>query len=299
MDRAYALIDSMSSYKKNNKMVLYGGEPLLKENKSIVSYIVQKGHERGYKFIAITNGYEIDAYKELLSPELIYKLQITVDGMKETHDKHRVHYRDKSTFDKIMQNILQALQCGVEVTVRVNSDSSNISELQQLRNFFSDSGFYDYPLFSMYSSILRDYDSIPRKERDSINFISPKSYAVESGKNDDICNDYGISKMFYNALTHGKPVAFQTAFCLAQLNGYVLSPYGDIYPCWEVINDEKNRIGIFDKDGVVWNDSVLKKWRQANVLSYKDCSKCKFALFCGGGCPSHRMVSVQNRALTE
>lgn len=55
---------------------------MLAENKEIVSYIINEGITRGYKFVAITNGYDLDCYGDLLSPDKIYKVQITVDGPK-------------------------------------------------------------------------------------------------------------------------------------------------------------------------------------------------------------------------
>ena len=53
---------------------------MLKENKDIVTYIVEKGVANGHKFHSVTNGYDLEAYADLLSPDKIARLQITLDG---------------------------------------------------------------------------------------------------------------------------------------------------------------------------------------------------------------------------
>ena len=40
-------------------------KPRLAENKDIVTYIVEEGVKRGYSFVAVTNGYEVDAFLDL------------------------------------------------------------------------------------------------------------------------------------------------------------------------------------------------------------------------------------------
>lgn len=296
VDNAFQVIESIQQYKKNNIMVLYGGEPLLDENKEIVEYIVKKGQSKGYKFKAITNGYELDSFLDLLSPDAIYKLQITVDGTKDIHDQRRIHYKNKNTFDKIMYNIKLALDLNVEILIRVNIDSENVGKLAELKEYFMQSGFYNYPKFSMYSAVLRDYETITSQEHENLNFISAQSYVNEhkEGSTQDICYDYGISKLFYKAISENTAVTFRSFFCLAQLGGYVLAPLGKIYPCWEVIGDEHYLIGNYYSNKIKWDNKKLDTWRGYDVTKNEKCSHCKYALFCGGGCPAHAMSNKNN-----
>ena len=101
VDIAYAVQDRIQPHRKlrKNIITLYGGEPLLAENKDIVNYIVDEGRRRGYKFVAVTNGYEIDQFVNLLGEDGIYRLQITLDGPREIHNQRRIHYKDSNTFD--------------------------------------------------------------------------------------------------------------------------------------------------------------------------------------------------------
>ena len=45
---------------------------------------------------------------------------------------------------------------------------------------------------------------------------------------------------------------FRSTFCLAQLNGYVFAPKGEIYPCWEVIGDSRYLVGRYTKEDLKW-----------------------------------------------
>lgn len=139
VDNAYYAMDCIQPHKQlcSNVITLYGGEPLLSENKEIVTYIVEEGIKRGYSFVAITNGYEVDFFEDLLGEDKIRKLQITIDGPKEIHNKRRIHFRDNNTFDKIISNIALALHKGVKIVVRVNIDNSNINEFNELKIFLS------------------------------------------------------------------------------------------------------------------------------------------------------------------
>lgn len=127
VDRAYEAMLEIAPHKElhGKQIILYGGEPLLKENKEIVTYMIEKGCSLGYSFMAITNGYDLDGFVDLLGPEKLCRLQITVDGTKEWHDQRRVHYKDGGSFDRIVANIGLALKAGVHVAVRVNTDRLN------------------------------------------------------------------------------------------------------------------------------------------------------------------------------
>ncbi len=101
VDKAYEAISKIRVDERttNKSIQLYGGEPLLAENKKIVEYIVKQGKQRGYVFNAVTNGYDLDAYEDLLGPDNITRLQITVDGDREWHNKRRIHYQNPDSFD--------------------------------------------------------------------------------------------------------------------------------------------------------------------------------------------------------
>lgn len=290
VDCVYDAIDKIQPHSKlrSSTMTLYGGEPLLSENKEIVSYIVSEGRKRGFKFCAITNGYDLDSFLDLLSPESIYKLQITIDGPKDTHNQRRIHYKHHDTFDRIVHNIELALKHDVKVAVRMNVDGNNISKFVELKQYFQSIGFHSYSNFSMYSAVLRDYDAISLQEHKQLDFISANSYIKQHQQQNtiDSCYDYGLSKFLLKAMLGKRSILFRSAFCLAQVGGYVFAPHGKIYPCWEVIGKDRFCIGTYSKLELSWNTEVLEEWRGVDITKRKQCSQCCYALLCGGGCPA-------------
>lgn len=288
VDRAYSAITEISSDERlcTKNITLYGGEPLLKENKEIVSYIVSRGKEQNFTFSAISNGYDLEHYEDLLSPEGIKYLQITVDGIKERHNERRIHRQGFPTFDKIVKNIGIALKKGVRVSVRINTDKNNVNDLEKLQEIFTDLQYMGNPLFSVNSALLKSYST---DTKSIYQYFSGKEFIAwhKTHKLKVSCQDYGTYQRIYSAIKQAKPLAFRPIFCSAQTSGFVLDPLGDIYTCWEVVNQKEHCIGNYaSNNGIVWNTNILDKWRQVHIIHNATCSKCKYALLCGGGCPA-------------
>ena len=156
VDRAFeAMLEIEPERSKiSNGIVLYGGEPLLKRNKELVEYMIHKGLDNNFKFSAITNGYELQHYQHLLSPDKINQLQITVDGPKRIHDTRRTHFEDGSSYEQIMENIEMCLKQGVFISIRVNTEVNNFENLFELKEDFMKRGFYEFKNFSVYSGLI-------------------------------------------------------------------------------------------------------------------------------------------------
>lgn len=291
VDEAYQALEIIQPCKelRKNIITLYGGEPLLKENKEIVSYIVEKGISLGYKFWAVTNGYDLDTYLDLLSPEAICELQITIDGPKEMHDQRRIHYKHKNTFDKIITNIHLALKRGIKISVRMNSDNYNVEKIHTLKDLLNDLGFSSYPNFKFYSAVIKDNMAITSSEYNSLDLLSAKTYIDKNKQYNtiSICQDYGVYDLISKAILEKSPILFRSTFCASQFGGYVLDPFGDIYPCWEVVGKREERIGSYYSNKIIWDNETLEKWRNVDISVKSPCNHCRYAFFCGGGCPVH------------
>lgn len=275
---------------RKNIITLYGGEPLLAENKEIVSYIVEEGRKRGYKFVAVTNGYEIEHFLNLLGEDGIYRLQITIDGPRNMHNQRRIHYKGYDTFDKIVENIKLALDCGTRVVVRMNSDGKNIEQYDELREYFAEKKYFDYPNFSIYLARLRDYYDVSHSGNEKVDFLSPQSFHAKRNRLKAIpfSQDTGYYKIVYESLVEKRAMPFRPIACKSQSGEYVFDSLGNIYPCWEVIGKKEYIKGVYSKDGIAWNKN---NWKQSDVTQIESCRHCKYALFCGGGCPYHRMLN--------
>lgn len=291
VDCAYRAMDSIQPHRelRKNVVTLYGGEPFLAENKDIICYIIEEGRKRGYQFDAATNGYDLDVFADVLSPELFTRLQITMDGMRAMHNERRIHYKYRDSFDKIVSNIRLVLDKGIAVTVRVNTDAKNIQDITLLRDFFQENGFMDNANFRLYSSLISDNESIQTAEHETLSLLSLHSFLEKHKEYGTLplAQDFGISKKIYAALKEQQPVAFQSIFCGAQAGGYILDPLGNIYPCWERIGNKTALLGRYDETGVKWNNSIVKQWHSNDITQHNSCSKCRYGLFCSGGCTAH------------
>lgn len=299
VDAAYKAQEFIQPHEelRRNIITLYGGEPLLAENKEVINYIVEEGIKRGHQFVAVTNGYEIDHFLNVLSPDKICRLQITIDGPKEIHNQRRIHYKDHDTFDKIIDNIKLALNKDVEIYVRMNVDAYNIGKYSELKDYFEERNFFDYANFHLYSARLRNYEHLTKTEKNGLNFISMNSFTNKQiAEGIDPTKDNSGYNDIYHALKNGRALPLNPIGCTtAQSGGYVLDPLGNIYPCWEVIGKKEYVEATYSINGVVnWNYEVLTKWRNSDITQREPCNHCKYALFCGGGCPFHNFIRKRN-----
>jgi uncharacterized protein len=290
VDKAYETMLKIEARKElhSKTILLYGGEPLLKENKEIVKYIITKGKLLGYSFMAITNGYDLNEFEELLSSDQICALQVTIDGNKELHDQRRLHYITGESFDKITDNIAIALKHGVKVTVRINTDNRTFNDLNTLKEIFDNKGYTDNRLFQIYSALLFDYEKDIESENNAINdsnvdFIQRKSFNKKhfQSENQYHFEDNGTYQKLSSAIKNHTLLKFDSNYCASQYGTYLFDPYGDIYGCWESVGNKDTKIGSFISFTL---NETLKKWHSRNVGVSKNCSICKYLFLCRGGC---------------
>lgn len=312
VDRAYdAMTEIEPDESKRYKVItLYGGEPFLKENVEVVEYMVRKGQKLGYTFEAVSNGYDLDQYKSVLSTGAILNIQITLDGAREMHDSRRFHYATRESFDKIFHNIKLVLDHNISVALRFNADANNFGEIKKLEKLFRDVGYYDTNKFSLNPALLRDEEggvtpdsslieneetkNTDKKTSDNIHYINREEFnkLFQEAGLDVNHHDYGLYRMLLSALKQGSYLRFHSIFCGVQANSFILDPLGDIYTCWETVGIKKHIIGTY-RNGIEWRDEI-KHWRNRNIGNTPKCSNCKYALLCGGGCMAKAMRFGKN-----
>ena len=289
VDAAYKAIDAVnkSRLKPSRYITLFGGEPLMKENLDIVEYIVEKGVELGYKFHAVTNGYDLNFFAHLLSKDKINSVQTTIDGMAKMHNSKRVHRDGVPTFDRIIDNIKIALDKGIEVGVRFNTDKNNFQEMVALKQYLNELGYADTGTLVFDSARLVNHDD---KNIDK-SFFSQKEFVKEHAKTDFEygCKDFGTYSKLYKAISTGKPLPYKASFCGAQHGSIVFDPFFRLYPCWEVIGKRDHETGTYKDGNIIWNEDNLSRWNNSFVSNIPECKGCRCALLCGGGCPAHSL----------
>ena len=285
VDNAFLAMSKIESERElhNNEILLYGGEPFLRNNKEVVSYIIKKGIDNNYKFKVISNGYDLDFYADILSAEYFTSFQITIDGDKTYHNKRKRHIVEGETFDKVIHNIGLLLSKSIQVFVRVNIDENNFQDLNRLKKMFSENGFYSNPCFHLNPALILNTNSVQDCEdvkflnnKDFLQLLEDKSLNLLKGQ------DFNIEEMFYSCLKKKTCYQLRSTICPSQYGTYLFDPCGDIYSCLEFVGRKQHSIGRY-KENIEW----LKEkeyWQSRNISNMSSCKVCKYALICGGQC---------------
>lgn len=276
------LIEFISTFKSSNiKIVWYGGEPLLAFNK--IEEISRKLVEKKVSFNStiITNGSLIkEKYVDTFDNMHIDEIQITLDGLKETHDKRRFYIKsNKGTFDDIIKNIETIFNRNKRVTVniRVNIDDTNKDDYILLSKLlytkFKNNKLYIGPAFvyekqGACSSIINCIKNREEKMRFYQNLSNNNKYYVN----------------YYPSITNG--------VCMARhINSYVIDADCNLYKCpWDIgVNDKI--IGNFNIKEKVNNKLLRDYLIGEDHLDDKECKDCFYLPICGGGCVNLRLLS--------
>ncbi len=234
----------------------FGGEPLLAANRPVVEHVLRRGRERGpARFWAITNGTELDAYEDLLSPDLLGSVQITLDGPPVDHDRRRIYADGRGSWERIARNVTMALERGILVAIRTTVDRSNLDGVAPLAAEIVAKGWDRYPNFgSQVAPVRAANDATDRGstldtwelDRHLTELRETQPQVGILGRVDDTLR-HQARRIFSS---RGLP-AFKPSFCSAHTGMYIFDPFGDIYACWEKTGDEKVRIGHVEEDSEV------------------------------------------------
>lgn len=252
----------------------FGGEPLLAFQR-IVS-LTHKMQSLGLAYSAgmITNGYLLnESVISQLKSLNIKKIQITVDGLQEDHDKRRFLKGGHPTFERIVENIelLNKLTPDVHVNIRVNIDSDNMDKFI---------GVFDYFYQKHYTNIN----------------ITPAFVENQAGDNSCAFNSKEKLGFLVNLFReHGMDFnTFYPSYRLSECsirnpNVAVIGPEGEIYKCWNDVGKQDRIVGNIW--GKVSNERLLLQYL-VGADPYDDiqCRECVLLPICSGGCPYQRIM---------
>lgn len=259
----YTNIDSLG-------VVWYGGEPSLEI--PAIQYLSSKLQEyvKSYSSYMVTNGYRLDKLIGLIDDLQITGLQITLDGMKETHNRTRCLKNAGETFDKIVSNIHSLLiKHRLNISIRMNISDENHDQYVPLYYFLQKEFGRKVHL---YPAFVRDYGggcvtSCYEDNKKKADFL--KCIFEESGV---------YTKDIYPTRSH------KGCMC-QQLNAFVIGPEGELYKCWHHLGVSKKVIGSIFEPSTITNYSLLSDIMiKGDVISDSECKTCILFPSCYGGC---------------
>jgi uncharacterized protein len=297
VDRIFASIEHIVVDRKPRgvEIELFGGEPLLPRNRPVVKRVLRYCEEKRYPLVIITNGSSISKQEELKSllkthKGIITKLQITLDGLSDLHDRRRPYANGKGSFRDIVDAIDWLISEEISVAMRVNVDEENIDQLPALTDFIFKKGWTASKHFMAGLAPLTDHTNQQPPHILSEDVIVEK--IIKMQQNDPRMEEAYLLSMFrvLNHLTQvidmrpGEMSLPMFQFCETNsLSFFVFGADGYIYACPEAIGNHKHAVGRFKPELEIYKNK-LKQWDNRNILDIEECRSCSIATFCGGGC---------------
>ncbi len=272
-----------SGERRNVEVDFFGGEPLLNFSviKEIVAYGEREAKKRGKKvnFTLTTNGILLKGDIARYFQEKNFNVVLSLDGRKEINDFMRPFAGGRGSFASIYPNIIKF------VTEREH------------RGYFVRGTYTRHNL-----DFVKDVAYLTDLGLKSIS-LEP----VVGGKEEDYClrlEDAEVLLTEYDKLTRlylekraaGEPFSFfhfnidlsggpcftkRTKGCGAGTEYLAVTPEGELYPCHQLVGEEKFRLGSLAEG---FNPSLTQPFAEANVFTKEKCISCWAKYYCGGGC---------------
>lgn len=258
----------------------FGGEPLL--NHDVITLISQKVRnaikDKDVSSSIITNA-------SLFTKELIEQaknhwnlcnIQVTLDGLKENHDKRKAYIEYANAFEKTIKTIGLLLSEGFHVSLRLNYDKENFDDIVKLIHYIHKI-FGNPPNLSCYTYPLFNTTQIPKDS-----YISEKDISIYDSQVKDVlveCGYYNPIQIHYSC----------TRACFAtDPYSYVINTDGLLYKCSIDMLDISRSVGNV-KDGIRLDGRMIE-WTTPTLPS--KCNDCKLLPMCQGGCRVGRLLNI-------
>lgn len=263
----------------------FGGEPLM--GKNIIKYFYKQlssFFEGIYSSDIITNGIFLnDEAIDLISECQISEIQISLDGLKDTHNKIKKCDVTDDVYEKTLSNVERLVQKlhDVNVNLRVNFSKDTIDDFVESYRMLSNR--FNYERIFVSPGFLVNKNSSTCAEGRSCTFFNLQDKYVCSLK---LWEDYGIPT--------GRIISNDyTLECAIRSNAsIVIGPEGSIYRCWEHVGAKSNEIGYIASNGIILNKETSNKiehlLNRTDPLKLSICKQCEYLPLCYGGCPIER-----------
>lgn len=279
LDNLLAYIDKRSDL-KHLHVTWFGGEPLMQFEK--MRYFTSKLHlpdDVMYSSSIITNGYYLnEEVIRSLKEMRIKAIQLTLDGMKVTHNKRKRSKDTDDTFDAVLRNIdkFTELEKEVQLNIRVNLDEINKHEFLELAAFLKQrypeaKNVQIFPAFIAGTS--KEDCRTCDMDRDALATFT-QEIALQTGSTEHI-----YPRNIMSECTARNP------------NILVIAPDGGLSKCLETVGEKKYEFGKLTEKGLeVTDHSILNRYMYgADPMEDSECTSCDCLPICFGGCPHKRL----------
>lgn len=263
----------------------FGGEPLIESQ--IMLYLSNKvlelAHSRHFSYIGriISNGYLLnkDLFSEMIKAHILF-YTITIDGIKEIHDRQRPLKNGEGTWEHIINNLteIRNVNRNFSIDVRVNVSNEFLENADRFLEVYKEK----FDLDSRYSLVFEGiHDWRGERIKDHREQVISSMEVISELYSKTV--KYGIHNI-RNYLKYN----FEVQICPAsKKNGFCIDGNGDVFKCEMAINDPvyalESKIGFINEEGEMEVDIEKEaKWliRTKNI---KMCYDCVAYPYCMGG----------------
>ena len=285
--RALDFLIENSGNRRNLEVDFFGGEPLMNFDvvKEMVAYARSREKETGknFRFTLTTNGVLIDDDVIDFANREMSNVVLSLDGRKEIHDRYRVDYAGKGSWERIVPKFQKLVEArgGKNYYMRGTFTHANPDFLKDIQTML-DLGFTE---LSMEPVVCAPDD--------------PSALTMEDMP--IVMEQYEkLAQLMLERHKEGKPFTFyhymidlkggpciykRVSGCGSGTEYMAVTPWGDLYPCHQFVGDEKFKLGNI-WDGVD-NHAIRDEFAACNVYARPECADCWAKLYCSGGCAAN------------
>ena len=290
--RALDFLIENSGTRHNLEVDFFGGEPLMNWEvvKQLVEYArsIEKQHNKNFRFTLTTNGMLVDDEVIEFANREMSNVVLSLDGRKEIHDRYRVDYAGKGSWETIVPKFQKFVKerGGKDYYMRGTFTHANPDFLEDIKQML-DLGFTE---LSMEPVVCPPGDPSELTEEDLPILFDQYEKLAELMLERQA---EGRPFTFYHYmidLSGGPCIYKRISGCGSGTEYMAVTPWGDLYPCHQFVGDEKFRLG--DIWNGVDNTEIQKEFADCNVYQRPDCADCWAKLYCSGGCAANAYHST-------
>ncbi len=290
--RALDFLIENSGSRRNLEVDFFGGEPLMNFDvvKQLVEYArsIEKQHNKNFRFTLTTNGMLIDDDVIDFANREMSNVVLSLDGRKEIHDRFRVDYAGKGSWERIVPKFQKLVEArgGKNYYMRGTFTHANPDFLNDIKTML-DLGFDE---LSMEPVVCPSGDPSELTEADLPIVLDQYEKLAELMLQRQ---EEGKPFTFYHYmidLSGGPCIYKRISGCGSGTEYMAVTPWGDLYPCHQFVGDEKYRLGDIWKG--VENKAIQDEFLECNVYARKECADCWAKLYCSGGCAANAYHST-------
>ena len=285
--RALDFLIENSGTRRNLEVDFFGGEPLMNFDvvKKLVEYArsIEKEKGKNFRFTLTTNGVLVDDDVIDFANKEMSNVVLSLDGRKEVHDRYRVDYQGRGSYDTIVPKFQKFVKArgGKNYYMRGTFTHANPDFLEDIKTMLN-LGFTE---LSMEPVVAAQGDESALTEEDKTVVMKQYEELAELMLKRD---KEGKPFTFYHYmidLAGGPCIYKRISGCGSGTEYMAVTPWGDLYPCHQFVGDEKFKLG--DIWHGVENKKIQNEFASCNVYARSECRDCWARLYCSGGCAAN------------